>query len=207
MAIIDSNNLLSTGRDSDELLGHSSSSGLPSSTGGIGGGSLNSLIDLVVFTNSPDITISDITNSNIEEGLWSVILPSVTLRNLSSHTSSHGGFTVRSNDPEISSETAVNSGSWDVIDKNPRHSGDLTLRNTFSKVEIVVSVKEEEISISTHSRRHGVVVSWVSKLIPTTSHWSLFGDASSEVSESVSLSTNEATVLSNINLNKLSVFN
>jgi hypothetical protein len=109
MVEIDSDDLLGTSRDLDELLGQTSGSSLPSSSGSKGRGSFDSLVDFVVSTDSPDITISDITNGNIEHGLRTEVLPTITLWYLSGDTSSHGSNTIGSNDPEVSSETAVNS--------------------------------------------------------------------------------------------------
>jgi len=78
MVVIDSDDLFRTSRDSDEFLVHGSGSSLPSSTSSVSGRGLDSLVDLLVSTNGPDITISDIAYGNIEEGLWTEILPSIS---------------------------------------------------------------------------------------------------------------------------------
>jgi hypothetical protein len=142
MSVIDSNDLLVTGRDSNELFVLRPSSMLPLISSDVGGRGVNSLVDLVVFSNSPNVAISDITDGNIEELVWSEVLPVSTLRHGGSDTGSHGGSSISFDNPEVSSVTTVNSLSSNIIDSEPIASDRSVISNTSSQVEVVVSIED-----------------------------------------------------------------
>jgi hypothetical protein len=142
MSVIDSNDLLVTGRDSDELFVLRPSSMLPLISSDVGGRGVNSLVDLVVFSNSPNVAISDITDGNIEELVWSEVLPVSTLRHGGSDTGSHRGSSISFDNPEVSSVTTVNSLGSNIIDSEPIASDRSVISNTSSQVEVVVSVED-----------------------------------------------------------------
>jgi len=96
---------------------------------------------------------------------------------------------------------------FDIIDLYPFISSWVSFFDTSSKEQVASSIEEQEVSVSTHCGGDGVILSWVFKLLPTRSHWDFSGNTSSEVSESVSLSTNEATVFTDIDLDEESIFN
>lgn len=206
MPVIDGNDLFVTGGDLDELLGHGSVGGLPAGSSEVGAGGIDSLINLVISADSPDITVTDVTNGNVEEGLWTEVLPSVTLRHLSSDTSSHGSNAISSDDPEEASPAAVDGRGNDVLNEHPVGALSEIVLDTGSDVEIIIIIKDKEISISTHSSRFGVMVTWVSKLNPAITHWGLSGYTGTEVSVTVGLSTNESAVSTDVDLEQESIF-